>query len=212
MATTKLINEEPNLFLVKSLHERWVFRRRVRILSDLLAQLVPEGAKVLDVGCGNGMVAHLLKQLKPTVDIEGLEVMPRPSCLIKCQSFDGATIPLPNASVDVCMFIDVLHHTSDIEGMLKEARRVARRHVLIKDHLCQNRFDLATLSFMDWVGNRAYGVGLPYNYKSKAQWDRLFADCGLRCTHWDKGVRLYPQPLNSVFGRGLHFVGLFETA
>lgn len=212
MGITKLIDHESSLSIVKSFHEGLVSHRRARVLSALLASLIPSESTILDVGCGNGMVAHLLERLNPTLEIEGLEVMPRSSCLIKCRSFDGETIPLSDQSVDVCMFVDVLHHTTDMEKALKEARRVSRQYLLIKDHLCENKFDIATLSFMDWVGNRADGVSLPYNYKSKAQWHRILSECGLRITHWDQRLSLYPRPFNSLFGRNLHFIGLFKMA
>jgi len=198
------------LRVVKSLHERWVLHRRTRVLARLLADLVPPGAVVLDVGCGDGTIGHLIGQMNPTTLVRGLEVVPRPSCLIECAGFDGASIPFPEASVDVCLLVDVLHHTVNIAGLLSEARRVSRCYVLIKDHLCEGKFDRALLSFMDWVGNRAYGVCLPYNYQSQAQWDQIFSTCGLRPVIWKQDLALYPPPFGFVFGRGLHFVGLCE--
>ena len=195
---------------MKFLHERLIFRRRARVLAAFLAKAVPAGATVLDAGCGNGVVSHLLRQIAPSLSIQGLEVMPRPSCLIQCAVFDGVTIPLPNDSIDVCMFVDVLHHTLNIEELLKEARRVARKYILIKDHLCRNRLDRAVLKFMDWVGNRAYGVRLVYNYKTRKEWDRIFSSCGLRIASWNSRLPLYPPPFNWLFGRRLHFLSLLE--
>ena len=198
------------LLVVKHLHERLVFRRRTRVLAAVLADLVPSGTTLLDVGCGDGTIACLIGQTKPNVSIQGLEVMPRRSCLIECKGFDGTTIPFPESSVDMCLFVDVLHHTDHIEELLREARRVSRRYVLIKDHLCESRFDHAVLSFMDWVGNRAHEVVLPYNYQSKVQWNRILSTCGFRLLTWNEVLPLYPPPFSLLFGRGLHFVGLYE--
>ena len=198
--------------LVHRLHQGLVFPRRARVLSTLLAELIPAGATVLDVGCGSGLIGHLVEQIKPTISIQGLEVMPRPSCLIECARFDGTTIPMPDSSVDVCMFVDVLHHTLNIEPLLQEARRVARHHVLIKDHVCENTFDHALLTFMDWVGNRALSVRLPYNYQSKAEWYRSFSRCRLPVIAWNQSLPLYPPPLSKLFGRGLHCIALLEKS
>ncbi|HMD86320.1 MAG TPA: class I SAM-dependent methyltransferase [Terriglobia bacterium] len=195
---------------MRSLHGRWVHRRRVRVLSALLADLVPPGAAVLDVGCGDGMIGRLIAQMSPTVIVRGLEVAPRPSCMIECTGFDGVGMPFPDASFDVCLFVDVLHHTTNIAGLLREARRVTRRYVLIKDHVCESKFDRALLSFMDWVGNRAHGVSLPYNYQSKVQWHQILYACGLRAVSWNEALALYPPPFDLLFGRGLHFAGLCE--
>jgi len=201
--------QDPALWVAKSLHRRLVFPRRGRVLSTLLAALLPNGATVLDVGCGDGTIAHLIMQMNPTTIIRGLEVAPRPSCRIEYEAFDGASIPLGGDSVDVCMFVDVLHHTHNIVELLKEARRVARRHVLIKDHLCENQLDGAILKFMDAVGNPR-SVRMVHNYKNRADWAQIFSACGLRIASWNDRLGLYPPPFNAIFGRRLHYVGLFE--
>ena len=212
LETTKSADPGTVLQLVQRLHGSLVFPRRARVLSTFLAELIPDGATVVDVGCGSGMIGYLVKQTKPTVSIQGLEVMPRPSCLIECARFDGTTIPMPDSSADVCMFVDVLHHTLSIDLLLREARRVARHHVLIKDHLCESGFDYAILSFMDWVGNRPLGVRLPHNYQSKADWCQLFSRCGLRVVDWKQSLPLYPPPFSKLFGRGLHCIALLERS
>ncbi len=196
--------------LAKWFHGRWVLRRRARVLSALLTNLVPAGAVLLDVGCGDGRISHLIAQMNLTVLVRGLEVVPRPSCLIECAGFDGVSIPFPDDSVDVCLFVDVLHHTTHIAGLLSEARRVSRRFILIKDHFCEGKFDRAVLSFMDWVGNCGYGVKLPYNYQSKVQWHQILTGSGLRFVSLNEALSLYPPPFDLLFGRGLHFVVLCE--
>ena len=199
------------LSLLKRAHGRAVFSRRVRVLSDFVAAKIPDGASVLDIGCGDGTIASLITQKNPTVNIRGIEFAPRPACLIECAPFDGATISHPSASFDVCMFVDVLHHAPDAQGiarLLSEACRVSRRFVLIKDHLSESGFDFKTLQFMDWVGNRPHGVVLPYNYQSRAQWDKYFSVAGLAVQDWNNRIPIYPFPFSALFGRRLHFVGL----
>jgi hypothetical protein len=65
---------------------------------------------------------------------------------------------------------------------------------------------------MDWVGNRAHGVRLPYNYQTKSQWHQTLAACGLRLVSWNEALSLYPPPFDLVFGRGLHCLGVCEKA
>ncbi len=201
------------LSLLKHAHARAVFGRRVRVLAESLAVKIPPGASVLDIGCGDGTIASLIKKHNPAVDIRGIEFAPRPTCLIECIPFDGIRIPHPSASFDVCMFVDVLHHASDAPGiarLLSEARRVSRRLVLVKDHLAESRFDFKTLQLMDWVGNRPHGVVLPYNYQSRAQWNQLFSAAGLNVTDWQDRIALYPFPFSALFGRRLHYIALLE--
>ena len=177
----------------------------------MLVRRIPDNASVLDVGCGNGVIADLINRTNPSASFQGLEVKPRPSCLIPCIAYDGENFPVPDSCFDICMFVDVLHHTQHLGRLLNEAKRVSRRYVLIKDHLCESSADHAVLAFMDWVGNHAHGVGLTYNYQSKARWNDLFSSSGFRTVDWTENVPLYPAPFDKLFGRRLHFLGMFET-
>lgn len=198
------------LAVLKRAHQRAVFGRRVRVLSRSLAARIAPSSSVLDIGCGDGTIASLIQDANPTITIQGIEIAPRPFCRIPCKPFDGTSIPYPSGSFDVCMFVDVLHHTLGIEALLSEACRVSRRFVLIKDHVAENRLDFKTLQFMDWVGNRPHGVVLPYNYQSTAQWNRYFSMAGLNIVARQDQVKLYPFPFSLFFGRKLHFIALLE--
>jgi SAM-dependent methyltransferase len=191
-------------------HHRFVFRRRVRVLAQMLAEQIPERASVLDVGCGDGTIGSLIQELRPDVAIQGIEFLMRPGCKIECRSFDGSTLPFPDGSFDVCLFVDVLHHTRDPLVLVREAVRVSRSSVLIKDHLDENFMDHITLRFMDWVGNRPHGVVLTYNYQSSKQWNEHFSNCGLTQAYCTKELPLYPPPFSLLLGRGLHFISLLK--
>ena len=191
-------------------HHAAVHPRRTRVLAEMLAQQIPPGASVLDIGCGDGAIASLIAQLRPDISIQGVEFLVRPGCKITCHSFDGVTLPFPDGAFDLCLFVDVLHHTKDVSVLLREAARVTRTFVLIKDHLNDEFLAGATLRFMDWVGNRPHGVPLPYNYQGRRQWSEHFAACGLDEAHCTTQVPLYPAPLSFIFGRQLHFVALLK--
>ena len=176
----------------------------------MLAAQIPQNASVLDIGCGDGTIGSLIAELRPDIRIEGVEFLVRPGCKIECHSFDGITLPFPSGSFDVCLFVDVLHHTEDPSVLLREAARVSRSFVLIKDHLDENAFDNLTLRFMDWVGNRPHGVVLTYNYQNHKQWTEHFSNWGLAEVSWTTQVPLYPWPLRLLAGRALHFVSLLK--
>jgi SAM-dependent methyltransferase len=185
-----------------------VFDKRIRILADHLAKTIPAGGTVLDVGCGDGTLDVLLMKLRPDLVCEGAEVFYRPSQFIKVTKYDGATLPFPDKSFDYVTIVDVLHHADDPSRVLCEAARVCRQGVVIKDHLCDGFLAHPTLSLMDWVGNVAYGVRLPYNFLSSAEWQAAFAKAGLGRKHWNERLGLMTPPLSWLFERGLHFVAL----
>jgi SAM-dependent methyltransferase len=191
-------------------HRVLVFPRRTRVLAEMLAAQIPPRASVLDIGCGDGTIGSLIAKLRPDVSIQGVEFLLRPECKIACRAFDGSSLPFPDSSFDVCLFVDVLHHTQDPAVLLHEAVRISRSFVLLKDHLDENTFDHITLRFMDWVGNRPHGVVLTYNYQSRAKWEEYFSRCGLTQTNWTTRVPLYPPPVSLLVGRRLHFVSLLR--
>jgi hypothetical protein len=90
--------------------------------------------------------------------------------------------------------------------MLREAVRVSRQVLVIKDHLADGFLARPTLRFMDWVGNAPHGVALPYNYWPRAAWMTAFLTLGLTVKVWNTEVPLYPWPASWVFGRSLHMI------
>lgn len=192
------------------IHGQHVFSRRVRVLSQHLAHALPQGASVLDVGCGDGSIARRILDHRPDLSLEGIDVLIRPETAIPVLPFDGTTIPHPDNSFDAVMFVDVLHHTEDPMVLLKEAVRVARKGILIKDHLREGMLAGPTLRFMDWVGNARHNVVLPYNYWRERQWREAFQTLGLNVQHWQTNLNLYPAWANWCFGRKLHVVTWLE--
>jgi SAM-dependent methyltransferase len=192
--------------VLRNVHEKLVFNRRVEVLARTLGDLLPPGSSTLDVGTGDGQIARAVADAQPGTTFEGIDVMLRPVTHIPVTLFDGATIPFDDKSFDVVTFVDVLHHTPDPGLLIREAARVARHAVLIKDHLSENSVQHMTLRLMDWVGNAPHGVVLPYNYASRRQWDIWFAEARLGVDRFSTDVPLYPAPFSAVFGRKLHFV------
>jgi SAM-dependent methyltransferase len=188
------------------LHLRLVSDRRIAILARQIAELLPRDASVLDVGCGPGTLTARVAGLRPDCTFRGIDVMARPDSVIPVDLFDGVRIPVGDGSVDVVMFVDVLHHTDDPNVLLREARRVARRCVIIKDHRRDGLFAGPTLRVMDWVGNAHHGVRLPYNYLSEREWRTAFAAAGLTPDVWRQRLGIHSALLDPVVGRGLHFL------
>jgi SAM-dependent methyltransferase len=195
---------------VGTLHQALIFDRRTRVLAERLASLLPRGASVLDVGCGDGTIASLILQHRPDISIRGIDILVRPETKVPVEPFDGKQLPYGDKCFDVVSFIDVLHHTDDPTVLLKEATRVARMVVALKDHAMDGVLAYQTLRFMDWVGNSSHGVALPYNYWPERKWRVTFDAIGLHIADWQSRLDLYPFPASLVFERGLHFMAALK--
>jgi SAM-dependent methyltransferase len=198
--------------LLEYLHGGYIQQKRLNGLVRHLKNVMPKNASVLDVGCGDGRLAALLCEKRPDLVVEGIEVLKRDKAWIPVQPFDGRTIPCKSASFDIVMFIDVLHHTDDPVSLLREAARVARKSIIIKDHLADGFLAESTLRFMDRIGNARYGVALPGNYWRLTQWEKAFEALALTPMEWRVNLNLYPKVIDMWFGRSLHFVARVEAA
>lgn len=191
-------------------HRNAVLPRRVRVLSTLLSDLLPTDSSVLDVGCGDGTIDRLISERRPDLRLRGIDVLVRPDAVIPVESFDGITIPYADGAVDVVMFVDVLHHTTDPESLLREGVRVARKAMVIKDHTREGLLAGPRLRFMDWFGNSPHGVALPYNHWRRRRWQEAFERLGLTPSAWLDRLGLYPAPAGWLFDRRLHFMARFD--
>ena len=192
------------------LHRDLIFETRISVLAKVISTFIVSGGRGLDVGCGDGTLALLIQESCPDVSFEGVDVLERPNVSIPFTSYDGSRLPFDDNKFDWIIIVDVLHHTDDPLNVLSECLRVCKRMVIIKDHVYRNIFQRALLIFMDWVGNRGHEVRLPYNYLKREEWRSIFSELNATENAWKEDLKLYPQPLDLVFGRGLHFVTVLK--
>lgn len=187
---------------------RWASEYRVARLVDAIAPRLRRfaAARVLDVGCGLGRVTTRLQREFPGFDFKGIDTVVQSEAAIPVERYDGVELPFADRSMDVVMLIDVLHHAADPVRLLRECGRVADSLVLVKDHVCESRYDWLRLAGMDWLGNRPFAIPMMYRYLSRREWQAAFTDAGLDCTTWEIGLGTCPPPLGTFLERGLQMV------
>ena len=192
-------------------HRKIIMARRVNRIVGHIASLLPDDVStILDVGAGTGEIALGVLRHKPALKITCADVYIRPKTFIDVREYDGKKLPFADNAFDAVMTIDVLHHCEDPVATLQECARVACKWVIIKDHVAGTPWDTIRLRFMDWIGNRAHGVELPYNYLSKTDWQKAFSKTGLTEDKQVYRLGLYPYPAEWVFGGSLHCLYLLH--
>lgn len=200
----------PGMPLIRSVHHAQVHGRRVTVLAGHLAGLMPSAASVLDIGTGDGLLARRVLAHRRDLQWTAVDTLPRPQAYVPVKIFDGRQLPFPDKTFDVALFVDVLHHADDPMALLREAVRVTRGSLLIKDHLREGVLAGPTLRFMDWIGNASWGVQLPYNYWDAGQWEAACQQLHLRPAHVRRALGLYPWWADWCFGRSLHFISKLD--
>jgi SAM-dependent methyltransferase len=192
-------------------HTHYVHSRRVRVLADMLAPLLPKGGRVLDVGCGDGRLTRAIADRRPDLDMSGVDILVRADTAVPVSAFDGETLLFADGTFDAVLCVDVLHHTVDPRLLLAELARVGRQ-VVLKDHTRDGFLAGATLRTMDWVGNARHGVALPYTYFTRHDWENAFTSLSLTVERFQPKVPLYFPPVSWVCGRRLHFIAVLRSA
>jgi methionine biosynthesis protein MetW len=99
---------------------------------EAIAQLVPAGARVLDLGCGDGsLLAYLQAQRGCSgygIEIDDANVLAcvRKDVNVIQLNLDEGLAAFDDASFDVVLQIDTLQHLRNAEVMLRETARVGR--------------------------------------------------------------------------------------
>ena len=103
---------------------------------EIIAQLVPPGSRVLDLGCGDGeLLAHLQARRGCTgygIELDDANVLAstqRGVNVIQLNLEEGLAL-FDDASFDVVLQLDTLQHLRHTENMLRETARVGRMGIV----------------------------------------------------------------------------------
>ncbi|MBI4115011.1 MAG: class I SAM-dependent methyltransferase [Candidatus Omnitrophica bacterium] len=150
--------------------------RRAKGFVSIFEEFIPESAEVLDIGGGWGFYVEPLKHSRGC-EVTVLDVVEPKFRKAPVVTYEGGRIPFPDKSFDVSLLITVLHHTASPEEVLAEAKRVARKFVIVVEDLYRGAWGrLWTIlrdSFytFEWIGH-------PRNFRKKEEWRQCFERLG----------------------------------
>ncbi len=156
-----------------------------------IANLVPHGARVLDLGCGNGeLLAHLQRTRGCTgygieIDDANVHAALRQGVEVVQLNLEAGLQLFEDRSFDVVLQLDTLQHLRNTERMLRETARVGRIGIVSFPNFAHwpNRLSVA-------LGRMPVTRVLPYQWfdtpnirvGTHADFAVLAQRCGLRVT------------------------------
>ncbi len=137
---------------------------------------LPKGVKILDIGSGNGLAAHLLRK-------KGFDIVPMDihegqyDDSEKPIVYDGKKIPFADNTFQSGIILTVLHHIDNPDEILQEATRVCKNLVIMED-IYNNKLEQYLTYFLDSLANLFYSP-CPHTNKNDAEWKAAFEKYGL---------------------------------
>ncbi len=154
-------------------------RQRAAGLAGQVLPYLNQGEKILDIGSGTCQVAEAIIargfDVTP-IDIADKSLVPN----LHPTVFDGKRLPFDDDSFDVALLLTVLHHIPRPDDTIAEARRVAKRIVIMED-LFNSEFEKR----FTWVGDSWLNMeifGHPHSNRNDAGWRATFDRLGLQVT------------------------------
>jgi len=106
-----------------------------KILKEIYARYGIEGGHILDVGCGTGKLKEYLgsKFVYGGVDISSAmtEQAEKRDYIVHAGAIEDVIKTFPNQSVDHIATLSSLYFIKDIDNLLKEFERVARKSIFV---------------------------------------------------------------------------------
>lgn len=163
---------------------------RSRIIIDAYSGWILGSDKVIDIGCGNGVVSEELKKYFKC-DIMGVDILDYRRRNIDFKLLDkSGKLPFKDKEFSIGMFNDALHHCGNWETLLCEALRVSEKVLIFEME------PTGIAKALDFIVNMIHNpkMGCAFNLKRIEEWKDYFQkhNLELECRRLKKPSFIYP--------------------
>jgi len=182
------------------------YRKAAEKMCADCKDFIAKGSKILDLGCGSGVIGKYFQDFFQAevigVDIEDKRVENIPFKII-----DGVNLPFADNSFDTVLIAYVLHHASDPMSLLREAKRVTRKNIIIYEDLPEGFFGRILCGFHGITFNIfLQKKKQKHHFKKVEEWEEIFANLGLKNFFSKKIVANYTIAYNAYPVKRFFFV------
>jgi ubiquinone/menaquinone biosynthesis C-methylase UbiE len=172
---------------------------RAEFFTRLFENHLGPQSRILDIGGGWGFYADPLEKRGHSCTVLDI-IKPgyQKSPVVIYNPADP--FPFPDQSFDASILVTVLHHVPDPAAVLREARRVTRKTLIVVEDLYHHELGRWWTILRDQIYNFEF-FGHPCQFRKKEAWLELFRASGFspvkedRVYTWMAGMRI----LNGVF-------------
>ena len=150
---------------------------------------------VIEIGSGPGSVLREFR--RAGFNIEGLDIIDGSYASdLRPTVYNGERMPFQDGAYDTALLLTVLHHTHDPDAIINEAKRIARRVIIIED-VFNTAWQRKYTKITDSITNLEF-FGHPHTNRSDDEWRETFDRLGLSLVHGEVH-RLASLFLQSVY-------------
>lgn len=171
-----------------------IYERAAKKMCLLCKDFIKKGDKILDLGCGSGIVGKNFQEFFQA-KIIGADIKDKRIYPLSFQIIDGKSLPFPENNFDTVLLSYVLHHAGDQQSLLKEAKRVAGNKIIVFEDLSEGFFSdlickIHGITFNYLFQENRGGV----RFLNNQEWKETFNKLGLRLV-FEKKLSFSLSPL-----------------
>ncbi|KXK10172.1 MAG: bifunctional 3-demethylubiquinone-9 3-methyltransferase/ 2-octaprenyl-6-hydroxy phenol methylase [Microgenomates bacterium OLB23] len=184
-------------FGVRNRIMRFTMQRKARFIWEKIKPHLLQGS-TLDIGMGAGSISHMLAAKGFSVkgvDVHNFSLYQDLQPIL----YNGEKLPFKDKQFTNAVIIHVLHHCNDGVAVLKEAKRVAKRVIVIEDTY-QSWFEWLFTSVSDALNN---GELWFHTYRTESEWKKIIKQHNWKLLHFSLWKEWF---VAAIYGKYCMFV------